>query len=175
MPWRPAVVSIEALARQARLAGRARYGLPLAGPAGRRPALSDLLLMDPAAALPGSLEEAVSRARGTTRTKSGAPLGVFWEFYPPGGGPYDVRLSMRLKDDRGGFWKGLGAALGLTGRKPGAVALEWTESIPAQTTVLPRALLLQLPDLPAGTYVLELEMVLADSRRARVERPIVVE
>jgi phage tail protein X len=55
------------------------------------------------------------------------------------------------------------------------VALEWTESIPAQTTVLPRALLLQLPDLPAGTYVLELEMVLADSRRARVERPIVVE
>ncbi|MGH7562933.1 MAG: hypothetical protein ACREK5_00710 [Gemmatimonadota bacterium] len=173
-PWSPAVVSVEVLARETSLAGRARYGLPLDGPATRRPAISDLLLIDPAGPLPRSLEEAAPRARGTLRVDPGATLGVFWEIYPPGGGPYEARLSLRLEDDRGGFWSGLGAALGLTGSRTGSVALEWIESIPARREIYSRALKLSLPDLPAGEYALELEVVLPDSRRARVERPIVV-
>ncbi len=174
-PWSPAVVSVEALAMEAGLAGRARFGLPLAGPAGRRPAVSDILLIDPAEPLPRSLEEAVPRARGTTRVDPGGPVGVFWELYPPGGGPYEARFSMRLRDERGGFWRGLGGVLGLTDRRGGSVALEWVEPVPGGATVQPRALVLALPDLPAGAYALELEVVLPDSRRARVERPIVVE
>jgi hypothetical protein len=175
VPRSPAVVSVEFVAREASLAARARYGLPLTGEAGSRPALSDLLLIEPTEPLPTSLEAAVQRARGTTRVASGSRLGVFWEIYPPGGGPYDFRLSVRLRDDRGGFWSGLGAALGLSDRGPGAVALEWVEPVPAQAAIHPRALVLQLPDLPAGAYMLELELVLPDSRRARTERPIVVE
>ncbi|MGH7558722.1 MAG: hypothetical protein ACREMD_13270, partial [Gemmatimonadota bacterium] len=162
-------------AAEAGLAGRARYGLPLAGPAERRPALSDLLLIDSVAPLPRSLEEAAPRARGTARVDPGGSVGVFWELYPPGGGPYEARLSIRLRDERGGFWKGLGAALGLTERQGGSVALEWIEPISAGAAVQPRALVLALPDLPAGSYALELEVVLPDSRRARVERRIVVE
>jgi hypothetical protein len=173
VPWAPAVVSVEALAVDAGLAGRARYGLPIAGAAEARPALSDLLLIDPAEPLPSSLDEAVPR--GTTRVDPGATLGVFWELYPPGGGPYQVRWSMRLRDDGGGFWKGLGAALGLGERRAGTVALEWVEPVPLGADLHSRSLVLQLPDLPAGAYALELEAVLPDSRRARVERRIVVE
>ncbi|HET6341323.1 MAG TPA: hypothetical protein VFG78_03980 [Gemmatimonadota bacterium] len=175
VPWAPAVVSVEALAGQAGLAGRARYGLPFAGPAGRRPALSDLLLIDAAGSLPGSLEEAIPRTRGNTTVIPGASVGVFWELYPPGGGPYEVRLSIRLRDERGGFWNGLGAAFGLTHRRPGSVTLEWVEPVPAGTAPHARSIVLQLPDLPAGAYALELEAVLPDSRRAGAERRIVVE
>jgi len=175
VPWGPAVVSVEALALEAGLAGRARYGLPMAGPASARPALSDLLVIDPAEPLPRSLDEAVPRALGRTRVEPEASIGVFWELYPPGGGPYQVRWSMRLRDDRGGFWNGLGAVLGLGERRAGTVALEWVEPIPAGADVHPRALVLQLPNLPAGAYALELEAVLPDSRRARVERRVVVE
>ncbi|HEY7600970.1 MAG TPA: hypothetical protein VIB60_00555 [Methylomirabilota bacterium] len=175
VPWAPAVVSVEMLALEAGLAARARYGLPISGPSGERPALSDLLLIDLAAALPRSLEEAVPWVRGTTRLDPGASIGVFWELYPPGGGPYEVRWSMRLRDDRGGFWRGLGAALGLAGRAGGSTALEWMEPVPAGPSPVPRTLVLSLPDLPAGTYALELEAVFPDSRRAWVERQIVVE
>lgn len=174
-PWAPAVVSVEAWAPEADLAARARYGLPIAGAAGARPALSDLLLIDPAEPLPGSLEEALPRVRGTTRVGSGSTLGVYWELHPPGGGPYAVRWSLRLRDDRGGFWKGLGAALGLAEAAGGATAMEWVEALPAGLAVASRALALTLPELPSGTYALELEAVLPDSRRARTERRIVVE
>jgi hypothetical protein len=175
VPWAPAVVSVEALAVEAGLAGRARYGLPIAGATGVRPALSDLLLIDPAEPLPRSLEEAVPRARVTTRIDSESSIGVFWELYPPGGGPYEVLWSMRLRDDRGGFWRGLGAALGLAGPAGGSTALEWMEPVPAGAAIAPRALALTLPDLPAGAYALELVAVFPDSRRARVERRIIVE
>lgn len=175
VPWEPAMVSVEALVREAGLAGRARLGLPLAGTAGSRPALSDLLLIGPAEPLPVSLEEAVERARGTTRVDPSEPVGVFWELYPPGGGPYAVRMSIRLRDEGGGFWKGLGSLLGLADRSAGSVALEWEETVPARAAVQPRALVLALPDLPPGAYALELEAVLPDSRRARAERAIVVE
>jgi hypothetical protein len=175
VPWAPAVVSVEALAVEAGLAGRARYGLPIAGAARARPALSDLLLVDPTEPFPRSLEEAIPRARGTTRVDPEAPIGVYWELYPPGGGPYEVRWSLRLRDDRGGFWRGLGAALGLAGPVGGSTALEWIEAVPTGLAIAPRALALTLPNLPAGTYALELKAVLPDSRRARVERRIVVE
>jgi hypothetical protein len=102
-------------------------------------------------------------------------MGVFWELYPPGGGPYQVRWSLRLRDDRGGFWKGLGAALGLASRAGGSTALEWVEPVPGGLDYAPRTLVLTLPELPPGDYALELEAVFPDSRRARVERPIVVE
>ncbi|HKY61255.1 MAG TPA: hypothetical protein VJP59_09610, partial [Gemmatimonadota bacterium] len=173
--WEPAVVSLEVLAVEVGLAGRARYGLPLAGPAGKRPALSDILLIDADGPLPGSLEEAAPRARGNARVAPGESVGVFWELYPPGGGPYEVRLSMRLRDERGGFWNGLGAVLGLADRGTGSVGLEWVEPVPAGAAAHARSVVLQLPDLPAGAYALELEAVLPDSRRARAERPIVVE
>ena len=107
--------------------------------------------------------------------KPGGSVGVYWELYPPGGGPYDLRWSLRLRDDRGGFWRGLGAALGLGGEAGGSTALEWMEPVPGGTAPAPRTLVLTLPDLPPGDYTLELEAVFPDSRRARVERPIVIE
>ncbi|HET9582384.1 MAG TPA: hypothetical protein VFP76_06170 [Gemmatimonadota bacterium] len=174
-PWAPAVVSVEAWSPEADLAARARYGLPIEGAVGARPALSDLLLIDPTEPLPVSLEVAQPRARGTTRVGSGSTLGVYWELYPPGGGRYAVRWSLRLRDNRGGFWRGLGAALGLADAAGGATAIEWVEDLPADAAVAARALALTLPELPSGAYVLELEAVLPDSRRARAERRIVVE
>jgi hypothetical protein len=175
-PWTPAVASVEALAGKAGLAARARYGVPLPSPAGLRPALSDLLLLDPAEpGGPDSLAEAIPRTRGSAVVRARGAVGLFWELYPPGGGPYEARFSLRLRDERGGFWRGLGAALGLADPVGRSTALEWVEPIPAGPAVVPRYLVLTLPDLPAGAYALELEVALSDSRRARAERTIIVE
>lgn len=190
--WSPAVVSVEARVSQegvsAGIAGRARYGLPLGEPIGRPAAwaASDLLLLDRPDPLPGSLAAAIPRARGSTRVSSGEQVGLYWEVYPPDGrvteevtrlpaegSPRRAVFSLRLRDERGGFWRGLGEALGLVDRRGGEVALEWIETVPPGT-VYPRALAVTLPDLPPGAYALDLEVRFDGSRPARASRSILV-
>ncbi len=174
VPWMSAVVSVEVLARDAGVAGRSRHGLPLPGRAGDRPAVSDILLLKSSAPLPAALPAAIPLARGSARALSGESLGLYWEVYPPAGGPIEARFAIKLRDEQGGFWRGLKAALGL-GRGGGdSAALEWYEPIPAGVEVYPRAVLLALPDLPAGAYTIELEVRMDGEEAVRALRPIVV-
>jgi len=175
VPWAPAVVSVEALAPEAGRAARARYGLPIAGAVTKRPAVSDLLLLDSPGELPVSLEAAAPRARGSTRVWSNERLGVYWELYPGPGRPHEVSIAVALKDERQGFWRQLGTALNLAGDRSDSVALEWTESIPVGTFVYPRSLEVSLPELSPGEYTLELTVRFADSSRAVANRAITVE
>ncbi len=175
VPWTPSVVSVEALAPETGRAARARYGLPISGAGTRRPVVSDLLLLDSPGELPLSLEDAVPRARGSTRVWSNERLGIYWELYPGTGRPHEVSIAVALKDERQGFWRKLGSTLNLAGDHTDSVALEWSESIPVGTFVYPRALEVSLPELPAGEYMLELTVRFADSSRVVANRAITVE
>jgi hypothetical protein len=175
VPWTPSIVSVEALAPETGRAARARYGLPISGAGTRRPVVSDLLLLDSPGDLPGSLEQAVPRARSSTDVWSNERLGIYWELYPGTGRPHEVSIAVALKDERRGFWRKLGSTLNLAGDHSDSVALEWTESIPVGTFVYPRALEVSLPDLPPGEYTLELTVRFADSSRAVANRTIIVE
>jgi len=175
VPWTPSIVSVEALAPETGRAARARYGLPISGAGTRRPVVSDLLLLDSPGELPVSLEEAVSRARGSTHVWSNERLAIYWELYPGTGRPHEVSIAVALKDERRGFWRKLGSTLNLSGDRSDSVALEWNESIPVGTFVYPRALEVSLPELPPGEYTLELTVRFADSSRAVANRVIIVE
>lgn len=175
VPWTPSIVSVEALAPKAARAARARYGLPTSGAGTKRPVVSDLLLLDSPGELPVSLEEAVPRARGSTRVRSNERVGIYWELYPGTGRPHEVAIAVALKDERRGFWRKLGSALNPAGDHTDSVALEWGESIPVGTFVYPRALEVSLPELPPGEYTLELTVRFADSSRVVANRAIVVE
>jgi hypothetical protein len=175
VPWTPSIVSVEALAPETGRAARARYGLPISGAGTRRPVVSDLLLLDSPGDLPGSLEQAVPRARSSTDVWSNERLGIYWELYPGTGRPHEVSIAVALKDERRGFWRKLGSTLNLAGDHSDSVALEWTESIPVGTFVYPRALEVSLPELPPGEYTLELTVRFADSSRAVANRTIIVE
>jgi hypothetical protein len=169
VPWESALVSAEA--RAGRLAGRARRGLPLREL--ERPPLSDLLLLERPAPLPASLDSAVPFARRSYRVRSGERIGVFFELYPPEGSR-SAEISITLRDERGGFWRGLAAGLGLSGRRQGEVAVSWIEEFPAGTAVLPRALALDLPPLAAGAYALELAVTLPDATPSVATLPLEV-
>ncbi|MDX1623811.1 MAG: hypothetical protein R3199_07500 [Gemmatimonadota bacterium] len=155
VPWAPAVVSVEALARREGLAGRARYGLPIRTGSERAAAVSDLLLLDRAEPLPGSLDEAAPRARPTTRVGSGEAVGVYFEIDPPAGAER-AEITLAVRDERGGFWHGLGSALGLVEQAGGGAGLSWVETVAADAGPIPRTLAVELPRLPEGRYALEL-------------------
>lgn len=167
-PWEPAVASVEA--RAGRRAARARYGLPLP----REHAVSDLLLLARPAPLPATLAEAAPLARGSTAVRARERVGVYFEIYPPSPTPAAARVSIALRDERGGFWRGLGAALGMDRAPTAGVALAWNEEIAPGAEVHPRALVVELPDLPEGDYALELEVSFPAGATHRAERPLVV-
>jgi hypothetical protein len=157
VPWPRAVLSLEA--RGAQFAGRWRAGIELSGARSRLPAISDLLLLASPAVLPGSLEEAIPRARGSALAASGERLGVFWEAYPP---EEAVEEPVAI-------------ALAIRGREADPGALRWSETFPPGARVVPRAVALQLPALPPGDYVLQVEIAWprAGARRALREFTIV--
>jgi hypothetical protein len=114
-------------------------------PAGRAdlPALSDLLFLTSPNDLPGTLEDAVPLARRSTAVLGGERLGLFWESYPPPGipaGPVTISVSIR-------------------GREAHPGALRWRESFPADVSVVPRAVALELAGLSPGRYAVEVEVI----------------
>ncbi|MEJ7809452.1 MAG: hypothetical protein WKG32_03460 [Gemmatimonadaceae bacterium] len=158
------VLSIEAMvdstAASARRAARARYGIALgtgvgAARASASLALSDILVLSGADALPGSLPEAITRARGAARAMPNERVGLYWEVYglPARADSLDVELGL-VEDDRG--W-GRRAARKLKLRaSAAAVHLRWREQVSAEGGILPRALAIEIPKLEPGYYTLHL-------------------
>jgi hypothetical protein len=79
-PWRPMVISLEALDSANHAAGRVRFApkLPLSG---SRLSLSDLLLYTPRDAAPKSLSDAIPLALHALRSPMNRQIGIFWETY----------------------------------------------------------------------------------------------
>jgi hypothetical protein len=168
-----ALVSVEVLSEEARRAARARGGREIPALEPGRLALSDLLLLRTGDPLPDSLEEAVSLARGSDRLHPGERLGVYWEVY--GLPPEEVQalsVSLRLVDRRGGWLRRTGERLGLV-RELAPVRLRWQEQASAGDHV-PRALAIQIPEVPEGDYVLELTVSRAGEEPVVARRAVEV-
>lgn len=80
VPWRPLIISLEALNPTTGMAERSRFARKLTRTGGRL-SLSDLLLYAPRDSTPTSLTDAIARALHALRAPSGRQVGIFWETY----------------------------------------------------------------------------------------------
>jgi hypothetical protein len=164
-----AVVSVEALGGGA--AGRWRGGIELPGARPELPAVSDLLILTAAPALPATLDEAVPRAREESAARPGESLPIFWEAYPEPGFPGgSATLALAIRPGPAGLGTRLARALGFRSGAAGA-ELRWTEDLPP-AAVVPRAVRLELPELAPGDYRLELEVRWPGGAVSRASREV---
>lgn len=166
VPAAPAVVSVEALASEARTAGRSRGGLALPG------RISDPLVVTGPEALPATLEEAAPRARAGSDVRGGERVGVYLELYPPAGARTAAIAVALRADDEAGLWRSFGRALGLVGDRSNP-RLAWTESLEGEG-VHPLPVTIELPSRLAESHLLEVTVGWPDGSesvaRRRLER-----
>jgi hypothetical protein len=166
-------VGVEARCLDRARAARARYELD--SWSAERPLLSDLLLIQPADSLPGTLDAAVPIALGSLKLRPHRVLGVFWEWYGPISGPEPVQMTLTLAREGKSFWRRAIEWTGLAGRRTESVGLRWGEHMVGESPPT-RSVRLELPDLPEGRYRLTLEVrssrigAVSSSRELTVER-----
>lgn len=178
VPARPAVLSLEAIAGE-RWAARARVGLAPPPRVVGIPALSDLLLVEPAddGTLPATLDEAFARMRPATRVTAGETLVLFWEVYGMDAAELEsARLSLSVRRTDGSWLRRAAERVGLVGAET-PIRLRWEEVVEPVDGVYARALTLGIPaDVPAGAYAIEASLLLPGRepittvRAVRVER-----
>ena len=167
------VLSLETHTLQAERVGRARYGVRLPSPAAGV-AVSDILLLESADPLPTELEEAVPRARGSEAVRPGESLGLFWEIYGLAERPDTVGISVSVRRGEKGWGRRLLERIGLVGEET-PIQVQWEEETPGEP-MLARTLVLAVPEVSPGEYVLELSVTpragepATVTRRLRVER-----
>jgi hypothetical protein len=149
-------------------ASRARFfhRLPDASPRGL--SLSDLLVFDWADALPEHIDAVFPRMSPSTRLRTGAQIGLYWELYGTAR-LAGVTFALRMRPERGGVIRRLGELLRLVARRD-AIALEWDE--PAAGAFMRKQLRLDLSGLAEGRYTLELEAMDAGGDRAVTRREV---
>ncbi len=174
-PGPPGLVSVEAVVRGDTVrAYRARQVLPV--PPATPLAVSDPLLLrvSDEDSLPGSLEDAFSASRGTTRLSSGERVGLFWEMYGLDAQPAGATVSLTVTRSGAGLLRRAAEWAGLAGRYRPSVSLTWVEP-PATRRVHPRSLVITLPETGPGTYVLEIAALLEDGSTATTRRELSIE
>lgn len=158
-PASPHWVSVEVLCAADRWAARSRYGVSLATRELDGLSLSDLLVLgDPGDGEPPvKLAEVLPLALGTLRARSEERLGLYWELYDSTGDGREVDVTVTLsRTDRGFFRKAVEWA-GLARKGEEAVGLQWRERS-AGAAMTSRAVALNLPALPEGTYRLSVRV-----------------
>ena len=169
-PWQPLVVSVEARDSAARRVARARRVVrPPAS--GGRVTISDLLLFDDPATLPASLEDVVTRARGTVRVDRRTPVGVFWEMY--GVNPSGETLAYSLTVTREGtsWYRRAAEKLKVVDRRA-PVRMQWEEPSAQTHATRSRALAVDFSTLPEGRYRIELTLEAGGESPAKAARVV---
>lgn len=165
VPWKGALVSVEALDRRDSVAARARYWADLSQG-------FELLLVDANGALPRTLEDAISLARGSAAYAPGEPVHLYWEIADlPATTPRTLSLSV-IKEGKSLLrqaieWLGLAE-----GQKPRA-RLGWEESPEARSPV-GRSITVRLSDDAEGRYLIRMEATTVDGKTVVAEREILV-
>ncbi len=159
-------IGVEARCGAEPLAARARY--EIAAPDAR---ISDILLISPSEPLPGTLDAAIARARGSLTVRTGEEVGLYWEWYGAATGPEPLSTTLVLEREGKGFLRKALEWTGLAARRQESVGLRWTE-IGSQA---PRSIRLRLPDLPEGRYRLTVEVRSPSLGVASSSRDLVVE
>jgi len=150
-PWKPALLSLELLEPERRVAARVRS--PALAPDAGGIALSGILPFEPEDSPPADLSAALARAHaGGVRV--GRRIGLFWEAYglEPG---QDVSTAVTVTPERTSWLRRLAASLRLA-RRPGSVRVEWREAAQPQQGRTARALVLDLKGLGAGRYRIDI-------------------
>jgi hypothetical protein len=172
-PWRPALVGVEVLSRQAGRAARTRFGTGPRPDSGARIALSDLLLLDATAAPPTTLAEALPHVRASTRARVGERVGLFWEVYGLTDRAQNVSVSLTTGRARTGWGRRSLEALRLA-RRPQPVRLRWESRADADRQIATGALTLGLADLGPGTHRIEVRVRTAEGDSASTSRVITI-
>jgi hypothetical protein len=149
------VASAEAWSPPARLAGRTRVGVRHDTVPPDVATLSDLLLVDGGPGAPGSLDEAVARARVHRVLGPTESVGVVWELNGLGWSPATVGYDLSLEATDRGLFRRLGESLGLVDRNR-PLELSWEEPGPERPEPMLRHVSVDLPDVEPGTYRLRL-------------------
>jgi hypothetical protein len=166
------VSSLEVLDRGGRRAWRARQGVrqdPLLPGAVD---VSDLLILNPDAPFPGTLDEAIPYVRPGIEVDRAERFTVVWEVY--GLDVHEpVRVTLGFTHGRPGFLTRVGEFLGiLEPDQPMEVSFEDTPD--DQMRTLFRAITLGLPDLEPGEYALHLRLDTPGRDPVMASRPITV-
>lgn len=152
------VVSVEVWSPEDEVGARRRLGVEREALLPGTPALSDLLVLDAAEALPASLEEVVGRLRPVARICPGETATVAWELYGLGDRSGSLEFGLRLDRVDPGLLERIGGWLGI-GDPSQSVVLDWSESAPDAAGPALRAVDLGLPDdLPSGRYRLRVRV-----------------
>jgi hypothetical protein len=186
-PWKGVVVGVEQYDPTKRWARRARRWLaPPSAPAGA-PGLSTLLLYDGAdTSAVTSLNDALQRAITTDDIPTSRKIGIYWETYKtssPANTPDTINttttdslndtttaVAITLTRTDGNFFTRLTQALHLSPRTSPLI-ITWHD-IPATASLAYRSVVLDLHDLPSGTYHLELAAGPDDMHRTVTTRDI---
>jgi hypothetical protein len=133
--------------------------------------ISDLLLFDDPASLPGSLEEAAARARGSVKVDRAKPVGVYWEMY--GVSPAGETLAYRLTvtRERTPWYRRAAEKLGVVERRA-PVRLQWDEPSARPGAARSRALAVDFSTLPEGRYRIELTLETGSQAIATASRSV---
>ncbi len=135
--------------------------------------LSDILvgIAGGGAPPPILLDSAASRAIAPLVVSAGDTIALYWESYAHPTTEHPARVRLRLVPLSSGFFGRVAHALGLQHKEP-PVSLAWDD--PGDPGSRPgRALRIAIPDVPDGSYRIEL-VIEADGRQESTARRIVV-
>jgi hypothetical protein len=162
------LVSIESV-RDPSGAVRARFGHRLPEAAASGLALSDVMLINWSSTLQPTLEAAAPRMLPTTRFARNRAVGIYWEVY----GVSDttaVEVALSAQPDEPGLLARIGQSLRLATPRDG-VAVRWQEQ-GEEPGILRSQMRIDFAGLPAGRYVLQLEVSQAGGPVAIARRSI---
>ncbi len=135
--------------------------------------LSDILVGLAAGGAPPPilLDSAASRAIAPLVVSAGDTIALYWESYAHASTEHPARVRLRLVPLSSGFFGRVAHALGLKHKEP-PVSLAWAD--PGDPGSQPgRALRVAIPDVPDGSYRIEL-VIEAGGRQGSAAREIVV-
>jgi len=155
-PWKEQLIGVELMAKDSTAAARWRAGFAEIPMDSGKISVSDLLFVDGAPSLPGSLEEAIPRAHGGMKFNRKVQVGLFWELYgsTPADSALPVTLTITPVDE-----SLLRRAFRVLRIVPKAMPLNirWQEN-GAAGVMSPRSVVLDLSAIPAGKYAVKIEV-----------------
>jgi len=168
-PWKGLVVGVETYDDKTRKAMRARRWLAPPVPGEHAPQVSTLFFFDGSdTSAVGSLREAIDRAMTTDRVGPSRTLGVYWEVYDDSATAVSLTVT---RTDRGLF-KWLSQTLRLSPHDS-PLAIHWHD-IPGAGGISYRSVVLDLHELPAGTYRVDLSVGPDEQHATMTSRDVVL-
>jgi hypothetical protein len=173
-PWRPAVLSLEAVGVDTEWVARRRAMAP-PDPGAVPPVVSDILLFAPTEVLPEALETALPAVLRAPVVPVGGRVGLYWELYEEfdSRAPVDVVVTAMEADSRDDGPYPVGRpSCPLAAESP--VRLRWREEPGARPRGPGRAVALDLQALRDGDYVVTIQVSVAGRPRGCSSRELQV-